>query len=148
MGIRLRPPVVALLLLAAAFVVDGLVPSRAWVPEWLRPWGFVVIVLAVALGIWALASFRRGGTTHEPYGTPTALVVTGPYRFTRNPMYVAVTSILVGIAWCVGTAPWWGVPVLFFLYVRFVNVPLEERRLEGLFGDAYRTYRGTVRRWL
>ena len=148
MGLRVRPPVVALLLLAVAFAVDRFAPSAPWVPAHLRWLGLLPIALGAGLGIWALATFHRRGTTHDPFGTPTALVVAGPYRFTRNPMYVAVTTLLVGIAWCAGTAPWWGVPVLFLLYVRLANVPHEERLLDALFGDSYRVYRTRVRRWL
>jgi protein-S-isoprenylcysteine O-methyltransferase Ste14 len=148
MYLRLRPPLVALLLLAVAFVVDRLVPSAPWIPARLRWLGFVPIGSGIALGISALRTFRRRGTTHQPFGAPSALVVTGPYRFTRNPMYLALTTLLVGGAWCLGTAPWWGVPVGFFLYVRLVNVPFEERRLAARFGDAYRDYRSRVRRWI
>lgn len=148
MRLRLRPPLVALLLLAIAFVVDRLVPSAPWVPERLRWFGLVPIAAGIALGVSALRTFRRRQTTPDPFGTPQALVVGGPFRFTRNPMYLALTTFLVGSAWCLRTAPWWGVPVAFFLYVRLVNVPLEERLLASLFGDAYRDYRARVRRWL
>src|SRR5688572_27739316 len=102
MALRLRPPVVALLLLATAFAVDRFAPSVPWTPERLRPLGLVPIGAGLALGIWALATFHRRRTTHEPFGVPKALVVTGPYRFTRNPMYLAVTTLLVGIAWWMG----------------------------------------------
>jgi protein-S-isoprenylcysteine O-methyltransferase Ste14 len=108
----------------------------------------VPIALGLALGVWSLATFQRRHTTHDPFGTPRELVVNGPFRFTRNPMYLAVTALLVGIAWCLRTAPWWGVPVLFVLYVRLVNVPREERLLDTLFGESYRDYRERVRRWL
>jgi protein-S-isoprenylcysteine O-methyltransferase Ste14 len=148
MSPRLRPPVTALLLLALAFAVDRLFPSAPWIPARLRWLGLVPIGAAVALGTWALATFHARHTTHEPFGTPRALVVSGPYRFTRNPMYLALTTLLVAVAWCMRTAPWWGVPVAFFLYVRLVNVPHEERLLDTLFGDAYRDYRARVRRWL
>jgi protein-S-isoprenylcysteine O-methyltransferase Ste14 len=148
MAFFLRPPLVALLLLVIAFVVDRLAPSTPWIPERLRWLGLVPIAAGVSLALWALRLFHRRRTTHDPFGTPQALVVNGPYRFTRNPMYLALTVLLVGIAWCLRTAPWWGVPAAFFLYVRLVNVPREERLLESLFGDSYRDYRAKVRRWL
>jgi protein-S-isoprenylcysteine O-methyltransferase Ste14 len=147
MALRLRPPWVALLLLAIAFAIDALVPTEPWVPERLRSLGFVPIALGAALGIWALWTFHRRGTTHDPFGTPGALVVSGPYRFSRNPMYVAVTLILLGIAWGMRTAPWWIAPVAFFLFVCLVQVPREERLLDRLFGESYRAYRARVRRW-
>jgi protein-S-isoprenylcysteine O-methyltransferase Ste14 len=148
MALVLRPPVVALLLVALAFAVDRIVPSPPWVPEDLRWLGLLPVAIGAALATWALATFRRSRTTHDPFGTPTALVLAGPYRVTRNPMYVAVTTVLLGVAWCARTAPWFAVPVLFFLYVRLANVPREERLLESLFADSYRDYRRRVRRWL
>jgi protein-S-isoprenylcysteine O-methyltransferase Ste14 len=148
MTFRLRPPLVALLLLLSAFLIDELAPSAPWIPARLRWLGFVAMGAGAALGSWALWTFHRRRTTHDPFGTPRALVVTGPYRFTRNPMYLAVITLLVGIACWMRTAPWWGVPVAFFLYVRLANVPLEERVLGAVFGDSYRDYRARVRRWV
>jgi protein-S-isoprenylcysteine O-methyltransferase Ste14 len=63
-------------------------------------------------------------------------------------MYVALALVLAGIAWWVGTAAATAVPFLFLLHVRLFNVPLEEARLERLFGDAYDAYRARVRRWV
>lgn len=110
--------------------------------------GLGVEALAVALGLSAILAFRRAGTTPEPNGTPAALVTAGPFRFTRNPMYLALTTVLAGLALWVGRTAAFAAPVAFFLTVRAIFVPREEARLEALFGDAFRAYRGRVRRWL
>lgn len=144
----MRPPAIAALLMLAALGLS----LGADVPTFLAwPWravGALPIVLGVGLAVAALGWFRRRGTTHDPYGQPEALVVEGPYRFTRNPMYVGVMLVLLGIALLVAQWPYLLVPPLFFLAVRLGFVPREERRLAETFGDAYAAYRSRVRRWV
>jgi protein-S-isoprenylcysteine O-methyltransferase Ste14 len=113
------------------------------------PWLLALgLVIPAGLGGSALFRFRRHGTTHEPQGMPTALVATGPYRFTRNPMYLALSTLLTWFALLLDSA--WVlllVPVLVLLLDRVV-IPFEEARLRGLFGEAYLDYCRRVRRWL
>ena len=110
--------------------------------------GLIFVVVGVAVAFSALGIFRKRRTTTIPFDTPTSLVTSGPYRFTRNPMYVGLTLIYVGVA---GTrAELWPVIVLPVLlaYVNFIVIPLEERHLHDAFGDAYAHYGAGVRRWL
>jgi protein-S-isoprenylcysteine O-methyltransferase Ste14 len=110
--------------------------------------GLVLVVIGVAFAFSALGIFRKRSTTTIPFETPTSLVTSGPYRFTRNPMYVGLTLIYLGVA---GTrAEIWPVIVLplLFAYVNFVVIPVEERHLHDAFGDAYAHYGARVRRWL
>jgi protein-S-isoprenylcysteine O-methyltransferase Ste14 len=104
--------------------------------------------IAVASG--GVASFRRTRTTVNPLKpeTTTALVVTGVYSFTRNPMYLGM--VLVLLAWAVFLAAPWTLagPAIFMLYItRFQIIP-EERVLAELFGESFAAYRRRVRRWL
>jgi protein-S-isoprenylcysteine O-methyltransferase Ste14 len=110
--------------------------------------GLILVVIGIAFAFSALGIFRKRSTTTIPFETPTILVTSGPYRFTRNPMYVGLTLIYLGVA---GTrAEIWPVIVLpvLFAYVNFVVIPVEERRLHDVFGDAYAQYGARVRRWL
>ncbi|HWI36752.1 MAG TPA: isoprenylcysteine carboxylmethyltransferase family protein [Burkholderiales bacterium] len=110
--------------------------------------GAVLIALAVALGFWALALFRRAGTGVVPFSEATTLVVRGPYRFTRNPMYLAMAGILVGTAiWLGSVTPWLVLPAFMALIAERFIAP-EEAMLERVFGESYARYRATVRRWL
>jgi protein-S-isoprenylcysteine O-methyltransferase Ste14 len=97
---------------------------------------------------WALGLFRRRGTTFEPFGQPAALVTTGPYRISRNPMYLGMLLVMVGGALLAGSAPALVAPVGFVLTMNATQIPQEEAALEAAFGPAYRTYRRRVRRWL
>ena len=110
--------------------------------------GAVLIALAVALGFWALALFRRAGTGVVPFSDATTLVIRGPYRFTRNPMYLGMAGILAGTAiWLGSLTPWLVLPAFMRLMgQRFIG--REEAMLERTFGEPYVRYRAAVRRWL
>jgi protein-S-isoprenylcysteine O-methyltransferase Ste14 len=110
--------------------------------------GLVLVVIGVAFAFSALGIFKKRSTTTIPFERPTSLVMSGPYRFSRNPMYVGLTLIYLGVA---GTrAELWPVIVLPVLlaYVNFIVIPVEEQYLREAFGDSYAQYSARVRRWL
>lgn len=110
--------------------------------------GGVLMGLATVLGFWAVGLFRRARTGVVPFSEATTLVTRGPYRFTRNPMYLAMAGILVGTAiWLGSLTPWLVLPAFMSIIAeRFIA--REEAMLEGVFGEAYRQYKAAVRRWL
>jgi protein-S-isoprenylcysteine O-methyltransferase Ste14 len=139
---------VALALLALAWGLDRVLPAPAWPPAPWRWLGAAPCVAGAALAGTALGLFRRAGTTHHPFGDASALVTTGPYRLTRNPMYVGVVLLLLGVA-LLAASPWMlGAPVLFVLWIDRLQIPREEEFLATRFGGAYADYRRRVRRWL
>jgi protein-S-isoprenylcysteine O-methyltransferase Ste14 len=148
--LKIPPPVVALLVGAAMWFAAGGHVSLE-LPFRVRLVAFVVIALAG--GATALAGdleFRRARTTINPFKpqNSTTLVTSGIYGFTRNPMYVGLTLVLLG--WAVFLCSAWALPgpVVFVLYItRFQIVP-EERVLSAKFGEAYTAYTERVRRWL
>lgn len=146
---KLPPPVVAAL---AAGISWGLVQ---WAPMWTRharsPWPLVIILLLLAgvfgvSGVWA---FRRSRTSVNPHAPQRAstLVVDGPYRFTRNPMYLALALML--LAWCAWLANPVSLigPALFAAYLTRWQIIPEERVMREKFGEDYQRYRARVRRW-
>ncbi|MDJ0975047.1 MAG: isoprenylcysteine carboxylmethyltransferase family protein [Planctomycetota bacterium] len=143
-----RPPFVAAGLVGVAWLVsDGLaLPVLFGFPWRHLAWG--VVLLGVALAVAGLERFHRAGTPHDPYAQPEALVTGGVYRFTRNPMYLGLTVVLVGLAVWIATWPAFLVPPVFLLVIRVAFVPREERRLEARFAAAYLDYKARVRRWL
>jgi protein-S-isoprenylcysteine O-methyltransferase Ste14 len=110
--------------------------------------GFFLIGAGIAIAFSAVGLFKRKSTTTVPFEAPTTLVTSGPYRFTRNPMYVGLTIVYFGVAatrleiWPLVVLP------LLLAYVNFEVIPFEERRLRDVFGDAYQQYGLRVRRWL
>ncbi len=113
-----------------------------------RGLGFVALVAAGLLLVSAPALFLLHRTTIIPHGNAQRLVTGGPFRFTRNPMYLALTTAYLGLALVVNVL--WVLPLFALpLWVLQTKViPFEEQNLGRLFGEEYRTYQQRVRRWL
>jgi protein-S-isoprenylcysteine O-methyltransferase Ste14 len=92
--------------------------------------------------------FRRAGTPVAPWETPSALVAVGPYRFTRNPMYLGLALCLSGLAIYLGTLTPFLVIPLFAWVITALFILREEQRLEERFGSRYCAYKARVRRWI
>ena len=116
-------------------------PAARWI-------GMALCAIGAALILWGIATMRRARTNIYPGLPATALVSDGPFRFTRNPLYVALTILFAGLALEVDMA--WGFIVLvpLLLVMHYGVIRREERYLEGKFGEAYRAYRARVRRYL
>jgi protein-S-isoprenylcysteine O-methyltransferase Ste14 len=91
--------------------------------------------------------FGRAKTPPNPGRASTTLVIEGPFRFTRNPMYLGLTLIYVGIAFAANSAWLLGLTAPLLIVMHFGVIVREEAYLERKFGDAYLQYRKTVRRW-
>lgn len=127
--------------------------------DWRVPWslgghpaalwaGVVLLVLGVAFNVWGSLVMRRGGTNINPALPTKALVLSGPFRLSRNPLYVAAAVMFIGLTLIVDSV--WGllilVPVLAVMH--FGVILREERYLERKFGEGFRRYRARVRRYL
>ena len=110
--------------------------------------GGAVCVVALALFAWAIATITRAGSNVPTNRPTTSIVDTGPYRFTRNPIYLGMMLALVGLA--IAFDSLWPLVTLvpFALVIRYGVVAREEAYLERKFGEVYRRYRARVRRWL
>lgn len=129
--------------LNSLFQLRGLVEYRV-----LTPAGTAVFALGAALAAWGWLTFYRVGTTRVPGEASTSLVTWGPYRFTRNPMYVGLTVAYIGEALILHQL----MPLILLpftiAYVNLVVIPVEEERLREVFGAGYEQYAHRVRRWL
>lgn len=149
--IRVHAPVVYAAALAAGFLLQWLFPVRIAHEEGqtlFRLMGAGLIVLGLTLGGSAVGLFRAAGTTPIPMRPTTALVLDGPYRYTRNPMYLGMLLIYSGIMLVTNAAwPLVFVPVIVAVINRNVIVP-EEKYLSRKFGGEYEVYRRQTRRWI
>lgn len=117
-------------------------------PDIMVPLGWLLVLAGLALMIWAARDFRRHRTTINPHGQPERLLTTGPFAVSRNPIYLADSFVLAGLA-----LAWQALPGLLLipLFVWIITqrfILQEEARLRAGFPDSYPAYTARVRRWL
>lgn len=142
------PPLLYLGGLVAAAVLHWYWPL-APLPAVLAAWLAAPVALAgLALNLWGAYAMRRARTAINPYQSTSRIVDSGPFGFSRNPLYIGMDLLFVGIILWLNSA--WGVPVfiLLLLVMHYGVILREERYLEGQFGEAYRRYRARVRRYI
>ncbi|MHB8455629.1 MAG: methyltransferase family protein [Acidiferrobacterales bacterium] len=146
---RIPPPLYAL---AAALIMLGMhwyLPGTLIVGDETHRWAWLVALPGGVLVIWAAALFRRAHTTLDPVTPSRAsrLVTDGPFRFSRNPIYLGLVFALFGWAVWLGSLSDFVVPPLFIALITRRQIMPEEKALEALFGDEYIRYRKQVHRW-
>lgn len=149
-GVKFPPPAIYALALAGGFLLGLVRPASIWPGRALeaRTVGLLLVVLGLGTGAWAVLTFRAAGTSPNPMRPTKALVRDGPYRFSRNPMYLGLATASAGFALFWNALwPLASVPVAMMLVSRLV-IAREERYLEAKFGSDYGDYRAQVRRWL
>lgn len=142
------PPGYFMLSIGVMIVVHLAVPLVRCVPT---PWnaiGAVPLLGGIVMAVIADRLFARRETTIYPFAEPSVLVVEGPFRYTRNPMYLGLILALIGLALLLGTLTPWLVIVPFGLILDRTFVRYEQRTMQERFGDDYRAYMQRVRRWL
>jgi protein-S-isoprenylcysteine O-methyltransferase Ste14 len=146
---QVPPPLWALLLLGATYGLS-LLPGLDQLPVLqTRPIGLIVICVALAILAWAMLQFRFADTQLLPNSeTNNALVTSGIFGLTRNPMYLAMTVFALGGALWFGRTPMLLAPVLMFAVANWVFIPFEEAKMRRQFGEAFDAYTRRVRRWL
>lgn len=147
-GVIAPPPLLYGGALAVGAGLDWLIPLPLLAPGAGQAPGLVLIAAGLVLGLWCVLLFRMAGTAVEPYKPSTAIVSSGPYRFSRNPIYVALTAVSVGIGLWANSAWMLGLLLPTLVVMRIAVIGPEERYLEAKFGAEYLDYKARVRRWL
>jgi protein-S-isoprenylcysteine O-methyltransferase Ste14 len=134
--------------LAVELALNRWFPILRWSSFSLAAAGVALIGAGLTLILWAAGLFRRTGTGIVPFSESTALVTNGPYRFTRNPMYLGMATILLGAAAVMGSpTPLFG-PIAFIAIITTRFIVPEEAHMERAFGASYLELKRRVRRWL
>lgn len=144
----LRPPFVYLGSIALGLAVHQVWPARFIPPSVSAPLGALLMLLAVGLFVAAVRTFGAAGTPIPGNQPTTAIVRTGPYRFSRNPIYLAFSLFQLGLAAWVNSLGLLIMLIPAIALMAFVVIPREERYLEIRFPSEYSSYRAAVRRWL
>jgi protein-S-isoprenylcysteine O-methyltransferase Ste14 len=145
------PPMILLAALLGGYVLTVFVPL-GWVPspfsDMLAAASGVVLVCAIWIDVATMRTLREARTTIMPHHNSTALVTGGPFRLTRNPIYVANVMIVTAVALMFGALWYLLMAVLTGVLIDRLAIRGEERHLESAFGKRYRDYKKAVRRWL
>jgi protein-S-isoprenylcysteine O-methyltransferase Ste14 len=148
--VSIPPPLVFVVAFVCGRGLDRLVATDmlAEIAAKARPLGFALMAAGALFAASAVASFIRRWTTIVPHGRPRALVTTGAYRVTRNPMYVGLTLTYLGIAVVTCAVAPLATLLLPLWFLSATIIPREERSLLETFGDEYRRYAARTRRWI
>lgn len=146
----LPPPAQFALTFLVGVGLDWLMPWRpAWMAVAAAHWaGFALVVAGCSLAVAAAGRFVLQRTTLHPTGQPARLVVSGPHAWSRNPMYLSLTVVYVGLAFALGRVWPLVLVVLPWASMNWIVIPFEETRLHETFGQDYVDYRRRVRRWI
>lgn len=148
-GVIILPPVLYGVAVLLALLLNWVWPLSILPNTATAIWsGVPLLLLSGALALWGKRSMKQAGTNINPLQPSTSLVIKGPFRFSRNPLYLSLTILFAGLSLIANNL--WGlialVPVLVILH--FGVILREERYLEAKFGESYRQYCSQVRRWL
>lgn len=147
-GVRVDTQLIYAIPLAAGVLLDRWHPMRSLPPRLAAPVGIASLLVALAVAVAAVRRFRSARTSLQPWEPSTALITDGPFRLSRNPVYIGYTLLYLGVAFWVNSAwPLVFLPLVLWLMRRMV-IDREEAYLEHRFGEVYRTYKRRVRRWL
>jgi len=151
-AVRIPPPVAGILTVVVGYVLGRVFPILTTIdlPTPGRYWagGLVVAASIGILGVWPIHLFRKSGQNPTPWTETPEIIVLGPYKFTRNPMYLMMVLACLGFA-IVFSEPWILIltPVLV-VALYHIAIKHEEVYLEEVFGDSYLHYKKMVRRWI
>lgn len=144
----LRPPLVYALAIVAAVALDFMQPLRLLPNELAGFIGIPIVAASLVLFLFSVRRFKAAGTPVPGNRPTTAIVRSGPYRWSRNPIYLAFSVLQLGIACWLNSL--WVLATLaaVLALMTWVVIPREERYLERRFGAEYLEYKASVRRWL
>ena len=145
---KIHPPILAGALLLVTLALHFMLPEERAV-GWEQVIGLLFVVFGVGMSCFAAAIFQARETTRKPWGEPTKFVEQAPFTWTRNPMYLGLTTTLLGLAIFFGSIAMLllAAPVFFAVIDRMV-IPREEETMERIFGQDYVAYKDRVRRWI
>jgi len=147
-AVAFHPPLLLLICIIGGSIERLLIQAPFLPPGLAQPVGIPIVVLALALFGWAVVTMRRGGASVPTHTATDVIVAEGPFRISRNPIYLGMMLLLVGIG-CWANSIWfltWAALAVVLLTV-FVIKP-EERYLEDKFHERYLDYQRRVRRWI
>jgi protein-S-isoprenylcysteine O-methyltransferase Ste14 len=145
---KLIPPRYLNLFLLVPIALHFILPIKSIIHAPHTYVGILFILLGVALNAWSVAQLRKNHTTVDFHGTPNELVIGGPFRLSRNPIYLSGVTLSFGVAILLGSLITFVFPIALFAVLNAFYIPVEELALENTFGNSYLQYKRKARRWI
>ena len=139
------PPMITLACLVMQVILYIMIPLEINLSMLL---GLILLFGSIVLIMWSAKELKNNDTTILPDGEPEKIVITGPFKYTRNPIYLGMTGILFATAMLMQSLSALLMPVLFLLIIENTWIPHEESKLEKKFEDDWKSYANSTRRWL
>jgi protein-S-isoprenylcysteine O-methyltransferase Ste14 len=139
------PPVITLACIAGQFILYMMLPLEVNLSLLL---GLMLLIGSVALIVISFKELQKNDTTYIPDGEPEQLVTTGPFSYSRNPIYLGMFGILVATAFLMQSMSALLIPVLFISIIQNTWIPHEETKLSEKFSDNWEAYSANTKRWL
>ena len=145
---EIQPPTYFAALLVLSAGLHFAYPVREVIEPPYTYLGLLLVGFGTILNLWTDSLFKKGRTTVKPQEMPSKLVVSGPFRISRHPMYLGMAAILLGEAVFLGSFATFAFPLIFAILMEVLFISTEEENPEEAFGEEYRDYKRKVRRWI
>ena len=145
---KILPPSYFAICLIMAALLHYLLPIKQFINYPYNLLGFLFFVIGGILNIWTDQLFKKNKTTVKPDERPSTFIQSGPFKISRNPMYLGMSILLIGIGFILGSVTSFIGVALFVAAMAMVFIPQEEKILQEQFGEEYMAYKKKVRRWV
>jgi len=145
---KIVPPIYFFCCILLAVVLHFIIPIKQITPPGLNFVGILLFLGGMGLVFWTVSFFKKHDTPLRPGEPSTTFITDGPFKFSRNPIYLGGTIALIGISIFLGSLITFVAPLFFFLTIRMRFIPYEETLMEQTFGEEYLQYKSRVRRWI
>jgi protein-S-isoprenylcysteine O-methyltransferase Ste14 len=145
---KILPPTYFALCLAIAAALHFLIPIKQIIIYPLNLLGFLFFIVGGILNIWTDQLFKKHKTTVKPDEEPSSFIQTGPFKVSRNPMYLGMVILLIGLGFILGSIISFAGFILFIIAMQTAFISQEERSMREQFGEEYLNYKKKVGRWI
>ncbi len=145
---KVMPTTYFIILLLATVGINLLYPPVKTLYSPLMTVGLLLIVLGIVLNLWTDNFFKKAQTTVKPFDAPKVLLTSGPFRISRNPMYLGMALMLFGVSAFFGSIITLAFPIFFIVLIEVMFVRFEEKNLQRIFSSEYDEYKNKIRKWI
>ncbi|MEK6875369.1 MAG: isoprenylcysteine carboxylmethyltransferase family protein [Nanoarchaeota archaeon] len=148
MKLKVMPPMIFYIFIILSLILNFIFPIKRIIVYPYSYLGIILILIGLMIDIWAWILFRKKRTTLNPYKMPSKLENGGPFKVSRNPMYLGMDLVLWGLSIFLGSLSTFIFPIIFIAIINRLFIAFEERNLQKVFGSQYLNYKNKVRRWI